>query len=254
MNKYALIFCGVILLLLTALLTGCKCDDPTNPECPNYNPCMEEVPLNADFVMEESFSSDIALPLQDTMYKLSQLLLTAVQEMESYEWIIGTDTNHRKTPSVVIEFGYPYGPIPITLIGKRKSSACFPGDDGIDTVTKTVYVVDLFDLPLWGKYRGQTTSRVVDSFTVELAVEWDTFMARNIAVMNNFFPDCHTRNFRVGATGFDLYATEGWDCEHYTVTGTGKLSPSKDTLDVYFYRAIGNSYVQDTFTGIRIPQ
>jgi len=47
------------LLLFTALLSllawsGCKrCDDPTDPECENYDPCYVANPLSPDFSIEE---------------------------------------------------------------------------------------------------------------------------------------------------------------------------------------------------------
>ena len=49
-----------ILGIVAFFLTTCKkenpCADPTNPACPNYNPCSVIRPLSADFIIQEEES------------------------------------------------------------------------------------------------------------------------------------------------------------------------------------------------------
>ena len=173
------------LLLLTALLgllawSGCKrCDDPSNPECRNYDPCYVQGPVSAEFSMWEKagLGWPEALPIHRSVSARNRLILRAEQELDSYEWYIGDEAEPRTGPEVVVSFGWvPRGRIPIRLIARGEPNlACDPDDDGIDTVDKEVFVLDFEDLPIAGRYRGRHTHRIGEKpFEVEILrmAEW----------------------------------------------------------------------------------
>lgn len=172
-----------ILLLWVFGTVACKkCDDPNNPDCPNY--CEGRPEVSADFTMHEiSGQGNCSLPddfekLPDietnTVNDLSLVRFTAKQNLDEYYWLIGAET--LKTKSVFRAY-FPRGKsVPITLIGYRNpDKRCHPNDDGWDTVTKYLYCLDAEEslAPKGPDYRnlcmgwfnGYNTSNKNDTFT-----------------------------------------------------------------------------------------
>ncbi|MDX1906977.1 MAG: hypothetical protein SF053_08060, partial [Bacteroidia bacterium] len=92
MKKY--LICLPVLALL--VWGGCKCDDPTNPECKNYDPCYVQGAVSAEFTMEEShtFWPD-RMPIFRSVSANNRVVLRAIQELDSYEWQVGTEPTPR---------------------------------------------------------------------------------------------------------------------------------------------------------------
>jgi hypothetical protein len=123
-----------LLLSFLALifLNNCKRD-------PEPNPCEGINSTNAQFIVEQKvgdrwFEGDTIISSQ-----INGVRFTAKQNADSYTWIIGSEIINTKS---FIRTWFPEkSNIPITLIVKRSpNNACFPNDDGIDTVIKTIYV------------------------------------------------------------------------------------------------------------------
>lgn len=145
--------------LLLLVFTGCKpCDDPTDPECKNYDPCYVQGAVSAEFSMQEKgFGWFESLEITNSVSANNNLILVAEQELESYEWQIGTEPNPRLGRTSTVYFGgTPYEKIAIRLIAKGTPNlACDPLDDGIDTLTKEIQVVKYEELPISGKFKGR---------------------------------------------------------------------------------------------------
>lgn len=158
-----------ILILLT--LWGCKkdCQDPTNPDCSNYDPCYGVVRVSADFEMLEMVQSTDIEYETDTMFSINRLKLKPkYMDFESYTWLIGAEVLNDK---VVVRGGFPhYQVIPITLIVQSTpNNSCFPDDNGIDTVTRyIVSVPDVENLPIKGIYTGSNTDEPGNIFTISV--------------------------------------------------------------------------------------
>ncbi|MEZ4775016.1 MAG: hypothetical protein R3D00_17665 [Bacteroidia bacterium] len=177
MNRYALIFCGVIFLLLTALLTGCKCDDPTNPECPNYcvdetnpecpnyNPCLDKKPVSAAFEIREAFY--LGYPPDWETYDTDTVVtglveFYALEADAQYEWHIGSEVIRTRS---VARSDFPPGNTTIRLkVTKKPDIMCFPDDDGVDSLARTFFQKTGCNSLLNGRYRGVISTAPLDTF------------------------------------------------------------------------------------------
>ncbi|MDX2249989.1 MAG: hypothetical protein SF052_24615, partial [Bacteroidia bacterium] len=180
-------FGGVIFLLLMGFLTGCKCDDPTNPECPNYcgdetnpecpnyNPCWDQVPVSADFKIEELIQGRrVTRTETDTL--IYYLLLTGPAGVLRYEWHIGNDPRVFTGREVFLNFSDADSNsiIPVVLVVEGvPNKTCFPEDSGKDTVRRDLFITTPCKSRMVGKFRGVLKSNPVDTFTVEITCEYD---------------------------------------------------------------------------------
>lgn len=138
-----------------------KCQDPTNPDCQNYDPCYGIQEIKADFEIGQIFSarlSPLADPyqafVQDSIFpRVCSIKFKANLEGAKYKWILGAEVIEKKEFSRV--FIEPAGEISVTLmVEKEPNSSCHPQDDGRDTLTKTFKLVEYCDLQSVGAYRG----------------------------------------------------------------------------------------------------
>jgi hypothetical protein len=185
MNNRFLLF--LLATLLTVSCNRCKdeCDDPTDPQCPNYeapaDPCAGSQEVSADFVIENRVGPSPA----DAYYietdgvccnpygnsNSGLVRVRARQDSLNYTWIIGSDTIHGQEYSFVFGHDFCGGSYPITLIVQGEpDSLCFPYDNGMDTLTRIIHVVDEFDNPLYGIYKVAWCDQPNDSFEVKLNI------------------------------------------------------------------------------------
>lgn len=171
------------LLLLLFSIQNCKkdcndnCNDPNNPNCGNYNPCLSVKPVSADFIMGAMVSSNFKIKeynlpyIEDSIFSqggdLKDLFLyfKANETGAKYKWLLGAEVI---TDSVFVrDFrGVPEGEYSITLIIEKKpNTICFPNDDGKDTLTKSFWILPVYQTPIVGKYKvlfeGFTDSSIV---------------------------------------------------------------------------------------------
>jgi hypothetical protein len=165
------------LLLGVLLAAGCRedddevvdCDDFTNPACSNYNPCHDQEEVSAAFETSTVLYNRVAEPaiyevfVHDTFLVGNRVTFEAEEkDAEYYEWKVGSDDRSWHSPSFSLEFSMEdsslllANPIPVTLIVRKKpNKACFPDDDGLDTLTKFIYFVRFSEnLPYIGTWRG----------------------------------------------------------------------------------------------------
>ena len=178
---YLLIFLVPFLLLLNQCA---KCDDPSNPECSNYNPCYIQKRTSANFTISENDIYDGMWREYDTDTILGRFGVNFKALIDThqtkFEWHIGAGVYY--TPNVYLTFGSVKTPthIPVTLIvRKTPNTKCFPDDDGIDTATRLlhVYPKDISKIRVWGTYYGYYTNNPAKFYTVyvkRMAPESDT--------------------------------------------------------------------------------
>lgn len=170
--KWQLFFFSIILLTINACKDECPpCDDPTNSECSNYDPCYGKNRVTANFYMYENnggLNPDKGWEYYDTDTLLGQsVLLVAKEEFEpywsevNYTWIIGAETISGKDKKSITRNSFPTNErIPVTLIVSKKPHLdCYPDDDGVDTVTRYMVFPNLTGFrPKWeGEYIGYVT-------------------------------------------------------------------------------------------------
>jgi hypothetical protein len=239
-NTIRLFWLGA-LVLLAAGLQNCgdktdDCIDPRNPECENYNPCIDAKPVSAAFHMyEESdfMTSDPNWVSYDTDSSVTpKVRFTAVEpNAQEYVWYIGTEIEPRTGKSVLVDFTGSLTPKRIRLIIKKSpNTKCFPTDNGIDTVDRILYFVDRNDtliMPMIGKFRGVSTKNPQEILTVQIGYYFRSGGSRHTTFAG--FNDCtaYTTN---GVMGFRLYTP--WKVNMRIFLDNGETSPSCNLFDV----------------------
>ncbi len=165
MRWYAYVF-----ILGQLMVSSCckDCSDPTNPECPNYNPCLNIKEYTADFYcsgipynnrrfdtipLEYRIQEDYVLGDQSAAFVSTQAAVKHYWRLGNREFrdsifslvFLQQDKGHKFEVMHVIEY-------PLTPEYKK----CYPKATGRDTVIKSFTIESgrVIDMPIWGKYKG----------------------------------------------------------------------------------------------------
>jgi hypothetical protein len=226
LQKYIL-----LALLAGAVLAGCRddedaeecpvlCDDPSNPECPNYNPCLEESPITAEFKIYDDVYSAGPNANQwfedDNIYR-GRIKFEAMEDSANYTWYLGQETLNGSEFKEVIKTTEDLSPGTYTaalVVEKGPNAFCFPNDAGRDSVFKTFDIVGVCDLMIMNKFKGVFDSAPNDSVIVE-------FLPIKL-----------------------LPGNQDWEvaCEDVGGTAYINLSGQNDTASVFFGDAVTNRY------------
>jgi hypothetical protein len=160
-------------MFVVLFFSTCKkecCQDPTNPECENYDPCYGKT-ITADFFMHQ-FNGWFVDPKDekpencDTIKSNGAKFNAYMSGALSYTWRVGSDTREFTGSSLGILFddyikdlnnlnpinkNY-YKPIPITLTIRNKIGGCIQAKDSV--LSKTRNLVFANKSPWPGTYRG----------------------------------------------------------------------------------------------------
>ncbi|MBS1553793.1 MAG: hypothetical protein JSU09_02605 [Bacteroidetes bacterium] len=160
----------VLLALVGAFmfsLEGCG-DEP--------DPCKGLKPVYADFKFQDKFSGIDSLFTIDTVlmeafqgayYK--RLIFTASESDAKYNWLVGENIKTFTEQTFFLDFTQPYGSIETKLtVNKAPNKSCFPSDDGIDSVTKRLYLLEKsnFKYAFEGTFTGHLTTSPKDQFDI----------------------------------------------------------------------------------------
>jgi hypothetical protein len=153
--KYLIILLAGMALVLNSCKEDCpSCQDPTNPDCDNYDPCWNKQPVTADFEISQqpvTFYPDyIGDWHPDLKFFRSLIGFRPVNFIEGdtsvkYTWLLGSEVVHdyylERDFSDTEQSGE--NNIRITLIVEKEPDLdCFPLDDGKDTITKYIQLVE----------------------------------------------------------------------------------------------------------------
>ena len=220
MLNLRLLPCLLVLALFIFFFPTCKekdCTDATNPDCPNYNPCLTAKEANAEFIIVDSLRPSVgvyATAFQiDTFWPTNNIYFKALHENDTYEWKIGTDARTFTQRLFTLTFDPNLtGNIPVRLITTRKVPAgCAAGDVVRDTFYQNLFLVEYFSnrdkLPILGTYRGYDNDLKDSLFTITIG--YNEFYDKQIL---NFPRECKDawepvrpllswRNFYVGHNG-----------------------------------------------------
>jgi hypothetical protein len=185
----------LLLLCLAAFFSGCRpCDDPTNPECPNYcvdetdpacpnyDPCWDQEEVSAAFLMYEYINSSLEefwKKLDADTVRWPRVRFEALTDGASYHWQIGARTYDTREVTLLfdeVQRNAPWQTIPITLkVEKEPNTSCFPSDNGRDSLTRYLTIADECSTKLNGEYVGywEGTSPE-DTFSISIEVTSDS--------------------------------------------------------------------------------
>jgi hypothetical protein len=195
-----------------------------------------------------------------TNFYSEDISFVAPQGYVSYSWKIGTDERTFEENSVTLSFDKPYGKIDVTLITKSVADPCFPQNDLLDTLTKSVYILPLVGkFPFEGTFRGYNTDEPNHIFEVSLAYFGDGMVERSEGKEGYY--DGRIHNLPEGCTGFPFtpeYYHTGmiWFSSHMIYFEA--LDVSETCLDRYGYATVSedrSAIVIDYETfGVDVPR
>ena len=251
-------------------LQSCKdCDDPRNPDCDNYNPCIDAKATSAAFTIKEATYIDIIEPrladfLMDTdsCYMSSVYFEAVQQDADSFIWQVGSEIAPRYGKQINVTFpdnlrGNTFN---VRLVVKRKpNTQCFPNDDGIDTVMRKFYFVR-FNEPLgWeGTYYGSDDDKPDSLYTIVLGHSYNEAQKRDFIKVFGLPRGCKdTVNERFSLPNINYkniwFERGGLDCDAKVVLGVFKNGETFTIRQNYRTMNSGNFIKKNrTFTGIKV--
>ena len=186
------------LLILLFIGYGCKddemlvgdetptiCDDATNPDCPNYDPCLTYGAANAEFSILDSLSvSSLEYPgftvEVDTIWNNNRLFFRAKHDNATYAWLVGTDPTIYTGKEFSLNFGdAAVGDVTIRLITTIDDiEGCYSEEEKVDTSYNTVHFVKFEDIvelttSIYGEYYGYVEGNSEEYFTISLKSFYD---------------------------------------------------------------------------------
>lgn len=249
-------------IVLITLFEGCNND-------PKPNPCSSKTPTSAKFTIGEritNYPSGNGKPgiinvdtviVSDTVINDQQIVFQALDENDSYEWSIGDDPLVRTGKKVSLWFSAASGnfslpsTISVRLIVKKKiDKACFPMDDGIDTLIQNFTIIEQDQNPLAGVYEGYLKSKPTEIFSVKISyidqVVGDDGLVYSplpTFMVDNFLKDCNNKIWWWGANrmAYGFRSINFSNSGHVSVGACKAISgwifiDKKGNIQIPFYR------------------
>lgn len=249
----------VVLVVMFCALGNCKkdCYDPRNPDCADYDPCIDEIKATADFGFYKKRVGDDStywLPIRDTFYNLnfgggSKLYFRAhSSEMDNYSWTVGSDPRMFTDSIFFLFFENINGPINANLkTEKQFLEMCFPVNDQEMSLSKTIQmkaIDDPMNFPIIGKFEGYDEDAISDVYTVEI----ETYSS----YIRNFPKGCQTSSIPILRTGrsFVFDTTAPYQCGH--PEGGGVLQTGNQELIIDYTIDVDGIRVAKRFRGTRL--
>jgi len=252
------------LLFLFVAATGCKeddedqCCDPTNPECANYDPCLEGYTRKAEFTISNRVqTTDGWFFFADTMfgpyYPILYFDALYPEQVESHKWYLGAEVIEE--PSFSRNFSGATYPSEITVshvVTYSELDPCKPNDNGRDSVAVNFRLVgSYFEFASTGTFRGRHNGSEeyewsvypIDAngdtaFTVQETVDFRYVNFHNTGEVADYYAHA-PRNSKVSVYGDGSSDPRGV----YTVSNDGEI------IYDYEYLVQGNFF---QFTGVKI--
>lgn len=180
-------YLSLALLFTTAMILSmlscqsCKdipepCDDPSNPECPNYDPChTRRTPASAAFEVRMNHTPRVIA--EDTVVAGAALTFVALDSTPgtTYEWQVGGPQNSSQTISYFLIFrceSVVGQTIPVRLITTRLiDSTCLNISELRDTFIRNIYFFPDRESFVFGRWQGALESAPHDVYTLEFGYE-----------------------------------------------------------------------------------
>jgi hypothetical protein len=175
--KYTLLFLTTTLLVTLACRRDDDCEractDPSNPKCPNYDPCFGVEPPSATFTIQESFfagNRHEMTPDDSIFLGAGNLFFSSSLKGPEYKhtWYLGSEVIHdaefSRDHNVVTVEQRPYFITVSHVLEYPIDSACYPNATGKDSVSRTYRLIRNFnEFGTIGMFRGVFQNEL-DSF------------------------------------------------------------------------------------------
>lgn len=218
-----------VALIILSLVQSCKkqCQDATDPDCSNYDPCLAFQPLTAGFEAWDKIVYDypnMETRLDDTCSGADVVFRPVIRDGDSYQWHVGAQTY--LTKDLTLNFGTApdSSVIPVSLNVYRKRNARCPAmTDTMVSQTKNIVI-----------RRARQASVIYGTWTGGYD---DTAGLATVQLVYRNYPGSWGEGFAIYglSNGIDSLAPKGgvyrfaafFPLPTYTVDGsaTGKVSP-----------------------------
>ena len=203
----------IMILALLSLIFSCrkenKCTTVTNPKCNNYNPCYSVHSLSADFSIYENDctvgpgQNDTSWHYYptDTIYTNCATFTASDSTADSVRWTIGAGSYTAR--SFQLNFtGQRSQPIPIRLTVYKHRNSCYPTDDTVKTLTKTLYFTD--SCYALNTYSGYYDNNPLDTGTISIKTVLipASGTLKAVPILIGFIPGCSDTLFSGGVEYF----------------------------------------------------
>ncbi len=172
----------LLLIIIASLQYACKrCNDPSNPDCKNYDPCYGKTAASADFdILERNRwkgGSNWIEVKSDTIIYGAFGVFRAKQSPDNdleYSWKIGFMDKEFTEPEVRLQFmSDVFGQtLPIRLITtKKQEQTCITDPKELrDTVIKYLHITSPMRSRIFGKFEGEELSEdgTFKKYTLEI--------------------------------------------------------------------------------------
>ena len=195
-------------------------------------------------------------PSADTVYNNQPVTFVGPgAPYTAYEWLVGPSTR-RTAQTFALSFdAKTRGNIPVRLIARRPpNTACFPHDDGIDTLTQILTLMpNQARSPIYGKFQGANRSSPRDTFTVRVYQGPNFDHPNNPAAdltnyLTNLPKGCQTPYFEIGLAWRGVHFASG-GCKDSN--GMGYLI-GHDSIRIVYTPQYIPPVVEEVFLGKRI--
>ena len=237
---------NLVPLLALLLLSCCKKDDA--------NPCENLIPTSASFRMIQTLESrDIDKKKVLIVREVSSIIKDQFVTFESnnnhasYQYKVGSDAREWTSKSFFLSFNQVYKGLAITLIvNDIPNLDCFPSDDGIDTVTQLLDIIDYEEWPLYGDYVGYFDHDPKNSIKITLIEDGI------IGILGQNDPACHPNDTLVNYDSKTIFGCTFSTTSCVSPSGFATIEGEKITL-VYHERLVnGLDRVNRVFTGTKV--
>ncbi|GAA4006892.1 hypothetical protein GCM10022408_18450 [Hymenobacter fastidiosus] len=240
----------LVALLTAAALSLSACRDQEKESLPD--PCKGQKANPLTLTFTEAFGT----PTPDTAYNDQPMAFEGPEKpYTSYQWLIGP-VDERTGRRIGVSFDdQTLGSIPVRLIATRPPNlACFPKDDGVDTLTKTLTLVPNDDLraPIYGKFQGANLDAPADTFSVRIysGPDWQfPDSPKPLDYLVGIPKGCRVPYRNIGITWRGVRATSG-GCSSIPIN-KGYLT-TRDSIRLEYRAEVSPTIIDRVFVGKRV--
>ena len=249
---------STILLFVTVLFYSCKCDDPTDILCPNYDPCLSIAKADASFVVLDSITptwADTSISfISKTFNTGATVYFRALNKnMASYEWKVGTDDRVWTDSEFHLGFDGYEGSVTIRLVTTvTDNNSCLNEVEMRDTSYQTFNVIQLepYTSPIFGEYQGINTTSPNDIYSLVVLGE-----GANLWHSSRLFGLTIPCEYPIGLrffAGYDWFVSVHDDIHCRNTIVIGRLQEDNNTLIMdYWYDDDAGKRQHYVFEGVR---
>ncbi len=259
--------------LVLVFLASCGGEEP--------NPCAEETSVTAEFTIKQQLYDVKSLFGIADMFEVDTVLLRFARGIhwaqdvsfitegnyDSVQWIIGDDPRVFTQPAKTLFFDEPLGKLDVQcIVYKKPNINCFPEDDGVDSLTKSFYLLSTrdFPYPFEGQFEGYNEDEPGKLFTVTIkdmgetpiggqAGEWYGIRIQGLPEgcggseikLDHFSPNIRSRLYRQ----FTINSGSSDDCP--SIEGFGEITGDRLNIN-YKYSFPSNPIISKKFIGNRV--